>query len=177
MHVYLRRINHADRAPDTARRVKVMSAPRQRFAHLSSTLRSFSMIACLSASVFSGIQAGVSSVDPAGSRRGERRMKAPKIQKGGNTRVKTKLESRPNSQDIAEILTETEFEEIHSQCNWLRSMQGIAWEVDIGLLSVWWWYFSICHAHSARVVATVACSREGVSEVFISRLAHHDSAR
>jgi hypothetical protein len=48
-------------------------------AHLSYTLRNFMIICCRSASVFSGIHAGIESDVAGGSRKGKRRMNAPNI--------------------------------------------------------------------------------------------------
>jgi hypothetical protein len=81
---YFLRSIQAARPPMRARVARVRTAHRQRLAHFSSALRMWSMKAWRSASVFSGIQVGETSLE-GGSRRGEMRMKAPKIQKSGNT--------------------------------------------------------------------------------------------
>ena len=64
---------------DTAATAETMIRTTMALAHLTSTVRISAMICCGSASVFSGIHAGASAEDVGGSRRGERRMRAPDI--------------------------------------------------------------------------------------------------
>lgn len=70
-----------------AKTVRTMSAMRHLHAHFFSAFRRWAIKACFSASVFSGNHAA-GSAD--GARRGERRIKAPSIQKGGNKKPNLK---------------------------------------------------------------------------------------
>ena len=107
----------------------IRSENSDRQAHLSSTLHISAMICCRSASVFSGVHAGIESDVAGGSRKGERRMNAPNIQNRGNT---TDNDEYCEVEDRIE-LTKPEFEEIHCKCYWL----GI-WRIfrQIGFLKV-----------------------------------------
>lgn len=70
------------------RTVKITNAQTHRWAHFTSTLRICAIMFCRSDSVFSGIQASVS--EDSGVRSGDIRIITPMIQKGGNTKKKTR---------------------------------------------------------------------------------------
>lgn len=70
--------------------MRMQSAVRHLRAHLTSTERILETICCFSAGVFSGSHAAGSEDDDeedegSGARNGVKRMRAPIIQKGGNT--------------------------------------------------------------------------------------------
>lgn len=67
--------------------MRMQSAIRHLRAHLTSTVRILETICCFSAEVFSGNHAAGSEDEDEGSgaRNGVKRMRAPIIQKGGNT--------------------------------------------------------------------------------------------
>jgi hypothetical protein len=133
--------HHVIALAPAAKHVKIARAMKQRFAHLTSTRRISRMNVWRSDSVFSGIQRvdagggegagrwgveleeGDEDEEGKGSRSGENRMRAPRIQKGGNT-IQSEISQQYKGEEL-EARTKSIFEKIHGECGRLWCHCGV----------------------------------------------------